>query len=224
MPVRDKAVTHIASLITGTRPDELGHVRGMRREVHDLLRFAADDAYEKVVEAIDWNRVYLDASARHLSLHKDPDEDKDRTLVTPSEAALEAGLDAADDVPYVPPPAWHNYRYDDLCPECIMHAVLANDWGGKAGDKWKEHPVYPRWRFGLRPRHPELKKIVLELIAWAWARPEEARGDELDTDGHMPTCYEVGRARESRMVCDPRCPEYDGWAEDVADKIKVGGL
>jgi hypothetical protein len=230
MPVRDKAINHISSmLIGGLHPDAMGHIshREIRPEALDLLKLAVDAAYDDIVRHIDWNRVYLDATARHLSLHKGVEDDEPTTLVAPSQEKLDAAAEEEDERPgtYVPPPAWHAYRREEVCPECIMEAVLANEWGGKQADKWAANPISPPWRFEAgRPQHPELKAIVLELVAHGWKPPETAEPTELDHDGHMPTCYEKGRPSEAVMVCDPRCPHYDGWCEAVAEKLKIGAL
>lgn len=216
MPVRDKAVAKIVSMLVGPEPRDPAKA--------DVLRFSVDAAYEEVVESIDWNRVLLDATARHLSLHKPDEGDKGGTLVAPSDEALAAAEDRDDDEDFAPPPAWHQYRYDAVCPECIAEAVLANEWGGKTGDKWQEHPRSPRWRWPrYRPRPHNIQQIVLALVGMAWIRPEDALPDELDDDGHMPLCREVGRPREARLFCDPRCPHYDGRLEPIADQLWVDG-
>lgn len=178
MPVRDKAVARIAELMVGglTFDGLTGRCTSMPDRLYRLLKFTADDAYEQVVMSIDWSRVYLDASARHQSLH-----DGD---------------------------------FDSVCGNCMMEAVLANEWGGKTSDKWADHPEAPRWRWPrFRERPENLRARVMALVVENWTRPEVAEDTELDDDQHMPGCFEQGRGRESKIICDPRCPSYDGWVE-----------
>lgn len=79
MPVRDKAVDRIlreAGLrMAFNNADYTARVNGetMTRDEFDK-RFwdPADRIYERVVDTIDWNRVLLEASARHAALnHED---------------------------------------------------------------------------------------------------------------------------------------------------------
>jgi hypothetical protein len=80
VPVRDKAVALVVADVHGVKsfrnlPEgwlvitETGEVP---REVYDEWAREVDRHYVTVVDSIDWNRVLLEASARHIALsHED---------------------------------------------------------------------------------------------------------------------------------------------------------
>jgi hypothetical protein len=191
MPVRDKAVNKIASMMVGglTFDGLTGTCTSLPDSIYRVLCFTADNAYEEVVLSIDWNRVMLDAEARHISLH-----------------GGEMGME----------PKVHS-----VCAECVMEAVLANEWGGKQSDKWAARPKAARWRWPrFREKPPTLRDDVLKLVMACWSRPEVAKDNELEEDGHMESCTERRKhGKDGRWEyvprCDPRCPQYDGWVEEV---------
>jgi hypothetical protein len=118
MPIREKAVISGLRMALGTEPgvaaavsfrilEDTVKINGLvyPRGHYDALRERADGVFETVVEGIDWNRVMLEASARHGALEDNPDHDK-------------------QDV---------GKQYDDvICPECIREALLCGrtwqDW------------------------------------------------------------------------------------------------
>jgi hypothetical protein len=65
-----------------------------------VVRDAADAAYCSIIDKIDWNRILLEASARHHSL-------------------TDAGCH--------PQTRGYNAGRDEMCPDCVRQALLAED-------------------------------------------------------------------------------------------------
>lgn len=127
MPVRSKAVDRALRLAMGDRSYHFNNqkmtatVDGevMAREEFDEKYWnPVERIYETVVDSIDWNRVMLEASARHgeLTDHPELDPEHDKRNVG----------DAYDDV---------------LCPECLCEALLADD----TMVNWKVDTKAPRY-------------------------------------------------------------------------------
>lgn len=81
MPVRMKAVSKVLDAIGLKRSynnvDWTARVNGetmSRDEFDERYRFPAERVFEAVVDDIDWNRVLLEATARHIELGH-PDDD-----------------------------------------------------------------------------------------------------------------------------------------------------
>lgn len=118
MPVRAKAVDRIIRELTGgvsynnvTHTARVGGVDGevMDRDEYDRRYVEpVDRIFEIVVDSIDWNRVMLEASARHGSLASNPEHDERNV--------------------------GHSYE-DVICPECLCEALMASeswqDWKKK---------------------------------------------------------------------------------------------
>lgn len=124
MPVRDKAVAALASALDGPGPSfnslddtvKLGGQEISRDAYHD--RYTA--AYIRMVDAIDWNRVLLEASARHMELeHRD--EGFDGYTAVSDDGEVIVGV---------------------ICPQCLNEALLAVKQGGWTD--WKREPDAPR--------------------------------------------------------------------------------
>lgn len=107
MPERDKAVLRISADIIGAKVfDGLTQTpRGVKRELWEALQALVDMAYVKVVQTLDWNRILLTASARHVEL-----VDRDGGHSTD----IMFGID--DD--------------DPVCPDCIVWALLSETTSG----------------------------------------------------------------------------------------------
>lgn len=110
MPVRDKAVdTALRTVLDGTtmwfrnQPGNeqatVGSETMPRDEFNRRFWDPIDKAYERVVDSIDWNRVMLEASARHMALENHPEHDK------------RAVGDTYENV---------------ICPECVCEALMAD--------------------------------------------------------------------------------------------------
>lgn len=109
MPVRDKAIdVAFRSLMDDTpfhfykQPGHetatIGDVTMPYAEFRERIMDPIEFAYERVVDSMDWNRVMLEAMARHLALdHATTQADK-------------------PGFPWGP----------DICPECICEALLAD--------------------------------------------------------------------------------------------------
>lgn len=126
MPVREKAVDGLAHDLEGAPAfDNITftvRVNGetVTREEWYARRARYDDAYVRLVDRwIDWNRVLIEATSRHLMLdHPDEGYDGYMTVVDGNPVV---GL---------------------LCPECIAEALLALSFGG--GHDWRKSPQAPR--------------------------------------------------------------------------------
>lgn len=107
MPVRDKAVSTILHVLMGDTPYHFNNVhmtatvngKKMSRDKFDEIYMdPIERIYERVVDSIDWNRVMLEASARHIALGHDEGEDRDSFPHT-----------------------------EDICPKCLCEALLTDD-------------------------------------------------------------------------------------------------
>lgn len=152
-----------------------------------LLEFAAEAVYVNAMETVDWNRVMHDAATRHMELH-------DGEYLTSS----------LDD----------EHQAGSVCGECIHEAVIANEWGGVKS--WADHPRGMRHRMTFSPMPPGESRAMVASIAGRMRRPDVAPPEDREEDGHLNGCTEVGRQGAYRMLCDPACPEYDGWIEEEA--------
>jgi hypothetical protein len=83
MPVRDKAIDRVLRTVLDGTPmsfnnldwtAQVGDEIMTRDEFNQRFWDPIDRAYEAVVDSIDWNRVLLEATGRHIAL-KHPDED-----------------------------------------------------------------------------------------------------------------------------------------------------
>ncbi|MGC4886603.1 hypothetical protein [Micromonospora sp. DT227] len=71
MPVRRNIVRGLVQRVVGVHVWNglIGEPVTIPRPVWDRVQDAADQLYEEVVRRIDWKRIYIEASARHLQLH-----------------------------------------------------------------------------------------------------------------------------------------------------------
>lgn len=101
MPVRRTIVTWLGEKFMGGQSHNgLTQTCTSIGDAYYLVRDAADAAYCDLVERIDWNRILLEASARHGAL-------EDANCHPVSRAYNPAG--------------------DRLCPDCVRAALLAED-------------------------------------------------------------------------------------------------
>lgn len=111
MPVRDKAIDtawHALTLYSATdsyfinRPtNPIAVINGVempKEEFHEQYITPLERVYERVVDSIDWNRVMIEAQARHLALGHDTEGDR------------------------------HSFPFtEDICPKCLCEALLAEE-------------------------------------------------------------------------------------------------
>lgn len=108
MPERAAAVLAIANHLEGgvsfnsiDETAKLGSIEGIRRTIHlDEYYDRYDGAFVAAMDKIDWNRILLEASRRHLVLKEKRSSHSSK---------------------------WHDYG-DEICPECLGEAVLASGW------------------------------------------------------------------------------------------------
>lgn len=152
-----------------------------------LLYIAAEALYVHTLDTIDWNRVMHDAATRHMELH-------DGSYLT-------SGLD-------------DEHQEGQVCSECIQEAVLANEWGGVKS--WAKHPKALRHRPYFQPLSDAEVGVVIGSLAARFMKPDAAPEEDREDDGHLHDCEEIGRTPNEVMVCDPACPHYENWIEDLA--------
>ena len=121
MPERDKQTDAMARTLAGAGPrpflDRLGTPPAeTTAEEWDAAQTMADRVYVDLVEAIDFQRVLIEAMKRHLSVH--PDQ---KTYM----AAADIGFGTAE----------------ALCHECITEVLLATD----TNPPWTEQAESPRY-------------------------------------------------------------------------------
>lgn len=126
MPVRSKAVQTLAAALTGgglSFNSIMGTVRigGITGETitQDEYEERYDGAYVAMIEEIDWNRVLLEASARHLELAHE-DEGFDGYAVSARGGIIHGAI----------------------CSECLNEALLSRAAGG--WQDWKRNPKAER--------------------------------------------------------------------------------
>jgi hypothetical protein len=110
MPVRNKDVEVLAYVLDGPGPvfNSLNDTVTLGGQVmsYDAYKARYDGAYVKTIDAIDWNRLMLEASSRHLDLeHEVTDE---YGLVCP-ECICEALLS-------LKPGGWNDWASEPLSP------------------------------------------------------------------------------------------------------------
>lgn len=129
MPERDKQTDAMARTLAGAGPrpalDRLGTqpVEVTEQEWHDA-RAMADRVYVDLVEAVDFQRVLIEAVKRHATVHPDK-----ATFM----AAADIGFGSAE----------------ALCHECITEVLLATD----TNPPWSEEPESPRYLLYRDPAH-----------------------------------------------------------------------
>lgn len=132
MPVRTKAVTALARALDGplhfnTLEDVAVFSRTGPMPLPDFYA-RYDRAYVQVIDDIDWNRVLLEATSRHLDLNH-RDEGYDGFTTVDNDGNLVTGV---------------------VCPECLTEALLRL----RLHD-WHEHPKAPRTHPGATPDVPD---------------------------------------------------------------------
>jgi hypothetical protein len=105
MPVRDRIATMLTEDVVGVQ--WWNNAAGRRcvtmpTQSYDSLHEAVDTLYERIVDAIDWNRVLLEAASRHFDLVRLGTHGK-------------AGRDLSD------------LFEETLCPDCLREALLADE-------------------------------------------------------------------------------------------------
>jgi len=73
MPVRARVGTALAEQVVGAQVWNglYGECKTMPTDAYDETVAVADVLYERIVDMIDWNRVLIEASSRHLNLVRD---------------------------------------------------------------------------------------------------------------------------------------------------------
>jgi hypothetical protein len=105
MPVRAKAGRYITELFAGGQWFSHGECQTMPHADYEAAREAGDALFEAVVENIDWNRVLIEATSRHLSL-----------VVKDCHPPVRGWNPNGSDLEVEKP-----------CAECIREALLAED-------------------------------------------------------------------------------------------------
>lgn len=133
MPERDKQTDAIARTLAGATPRPWNARLGScpegipEQEWHDA-RATADRVYVDLMEAVDFQRVLIEANKRHLALHPDK-----RTLM----AAADIGATT----------------FEAICHECITEVMLAT----ATTPPWTQQPDSPRYLlFDPAARHESL--------------------------------------------------------------------
>lgn len=122
MPVRKKAIANLAAGLIGDQWYRYGICESMPHKDNRAVIELIEAIYVRLAEYIDWNRVVLEASSRHMALDHDAAENDGISL-----------------------------GVEDICGECVCEALLALDFGGTAFSKWKEEPKSPRESDGSHP-------------------------------------------------------------------------
>lgn len=131
MPIRREAARVITEAFTGTVWFSHGQCQTMPHDQYEQARVAGDALYELVIDHIDWPRVLIEATSRHLNL-------------------VDAGRHPAR------APGWRGLQTgpDQPCAGCIREALLADervsDW--VSGDQQAESPRRRR-TLGVFARH-----------------------------------------------------------------------
>lgn len=121
MPERDKQTDAMARTLAGATPRpwnaHLGACPdGIPEQAWHDARATADRVYVDLMEAVDFQRVLIEANKRHLALHPDR-----RTLM----AAADIGATT----------------FEAICHECVREVMLAT----ATTPPWNEEPDSPRY-------------------------------------------------------------------------------
>lgn len=111
MPVRRRVVTYLAEQVVGVHVwnQAVGECATMPTSAYDTNRDAVDVLFERLVCAVDWNRLMLEATARHLSSH--PDMPADKRLDGLCGRCVREALLAGDRL--------HNWPADGVPPDAV---------------------------------------------------------------------------------------------------------
>jgi hypothetical protein len=124
MPVREKAISNLMAGLIGDQWYRHGICESMPHKDNQAVSELVEAIYVRLMDRLDWNRVILEASSRHLALEHDRHP-------TVNEISL--------------------FGVDGICGECVNEALLALDFGGKHIGAWKKEPESPRESEGSHP-------------------------------------------------------------------------
>lgn len=171
MPERDKAVLHVASIITDAKVfDGLmgGTPRGMRRKQWEGLQAIIDFLFMEIIEKVDWNRVLLTATTRHARMVElDPDHFTDRSML----GGWKADGGGRED--------------DGICPDCIIEALLSESTMGPKDDgtPTERHPLWRKeWLEEAGGAEGLLKSLAPTILRAAANGRLESTAEQYEAD------------------------------------------
>jgi hypothetical protein len=73
MPERREVVTFLTERVVGTHvwDGRTGEPQTIPADRWDATRDAADELWERIVAQVNWNRILIEATSRHLNIHPD---------------------------------------------------------------------------------------------------------------------------------------------------------